>query len=106
MASEKVVKVVSVEKGNGVTASYTLSTGEKVTPDELKERLLAGESIEGVRLQRSGERSWIRLSAKVPTTQPSLATIARARHSNKHNALEAQLRKGFEEELSELIALI
>lgn len=103
MADNVSVRIVErAEKSGRNITSYTLSDGEVLSADEMKDALLAGEEIGNVRLQRAGGKVWVRLRPTVPVTVATLVTTARSRAARKREALQEQLKQGFAEELSEL----
>ena len=106
MVSETTLLVIYAEKSGRNIISYTLSDGSSVTVDELRDRLLAGEEIGGVRLQSSNGKTWLRLHKSVPVRNAALALAARTRVLKKKSLEKEQVRLGFEEELAELMECI
>ena len=102
MGEEGLRTVVRAERSGRNIASYTLSTGEVLSVDELKDLLLAGEEVGNVRLQRTGGKVWVRLRATVPVTVSTLVATARNRAVRRRELMHEQMQRGFEEELSEL----
>lgn len=94
--------VERAEKSGRNIISYTLTNGDTLTVDEMKDALLSGEEIGNVRLQKSGGKVWVRLRPTVPVINSTLVATARGRAARRREVLQEQLRQGFAEELAEL----
>lgn len=105
MADVSKKAVVRAEKCGRNVVSYTLEDGTILSADEMKDLLLAGESIEGVRLQKSQGKVWVRLHPLIPVTSGALVVTARNRALQKRQNDRDLLAKGIAEEVAELICL-
>ena len=95
--------VERAEKSGRNITSYILSNGETLSPDEMKDALLAGEEIENVRLQKSAGKVWVRLRPTVPVINSTLVSTARSRAARRREVQQEQLASGLDEELEELL---